>query len=452
MKAPNLFKLLSLLLILNMTISCTKTETITETITEIVNDTIIETRTDTLTLHLDPALVAEGKQIFRYDTFGDEAFWSDILHIDKAILGEANGGYGVGVSPATALGVGLKVDSEALPAEVVAAIQAGQVDLNDPATTIALLQLNAVVGVKGTFDEDGAMTAVGINCALCHSTVDNSFADGIGRRLDGYPNRDLNVGAIVNLTNNKKFLADLLHVDEPTVEAVLTGWGPGKFNAGLFVDGKALRPDGSIAANLLPAAYGLQGVNLATYTGWGDMVYWNAFVANLEMHGQGSFTDARLDNASQFPIAAENNFGNIVNDPDLITSKLPGLQAYQLSLTAPTPPEGSYDATAAARGKVLFNGKAQCASCHIAPIFTDAGYNLHSAEEIGIDDFEAKRSPTGMYRTTPLRGLFARMKGGFYHDGRFATLTDVINHYDTHFKLELSAQDKTDIEEYLKSI
>ncbi|MBC8767813.1 hypothetical protein H4O18_07410 [Arenibacter sp. BSSL-BM3] len=452
MKAPNLFKLLSLLLILNMTISCTKTETITETITEIVNDTIIETRTDTLTLHLDPALVAEGKQIFRYDTFGDEAFWSDILHIDEAILGEANGGYGVGVSPATALGVGLKVDSEALPAEVVAAIQAGQVDLNDPATTIALLQLNAVVGVKGTFDEDGAMTAVGINCALCHSTVDNSFANGIGRRLDGYPNRDLNVGAIVNLTNNKNFLADLLHVDEPAVETVLTGWGPGKFNAGLFVDGKALRPDGSIAANLLPAAYGLQGVNLATYTGWGDMVYWNAFVANLEMHGQGSFTDARLDNASQFPIAAENNFGNIVNDPDLITSKLPGLQAYQLSLTAPTPPEGSYDATAAARGKVLFNGEAQCASCHIAPIFTDAGYNLHSAEEIGIDDFEAKRSPTGMYRTTPLRGLFARMKGGFYHDGRFATLTDVINHYDTHFKLELSAQDKTDIEEYLKSI
>lgn len=452
MKALNLIKLLSLLIILNTLISCTKTETITETITEIVNDTIIETRTDTLTLHLDPALVAEGKQIFRYDTFGDEVFWSGILHIDKAILGEANGGYGDGVSPATALGVGLKVDSEALPAEVVAAIQAGEVDLNDPATTKALLQLNAVVGVKGTFDEDGNMTTVGINCALCHSTVDNSFADGIGKRLDGYPNRDLNVGAIVNLTDNKKFLADLLHVDEPTVETVLNGWGPGKFNAGLFVDGKALRPDGSIAANLLPAAYGLQGVNLATYTGWGDMVYWNAFVANLEMHGQGSFTDARLNDATQFPIAAENNFGNIVNEPDLITSKLPGLQAYQLSLKAPTPPEGSYDATAAARGQDLFNGKAQCASCHIFPIFTDAGYNLHSAEEIGIDDFEAKRSPTGLYRTTPLRGLFARMKGGFYHDGRFATLNDVINHYDTHFELELSAQDKIDLEEYLKSI
>ncbi|RTE53860.1 hypothetical protein EHW67_07960 [Arenibacter aquaticus] len=452
MKASNLIKLVGILLIFISFGSCTKTKTITETLTEIVNDTIIETRTDTLTLHLDPALVAEGKQIFRYDTFGDEAFWSDILHLDKAILGETNGGYGEGVSPATALAVGLKVDSEALPSQLVDAIQAGEVDLNDPATTIALLQFDAVVGVKGTFDETGNMIAVGINCALCHSTVDNSFSEGIGKRLDGYPNRDLNVGGIVNLTDNKKFLADLLHVDEPTVEAVLTGWGPGKFNAGLFVDGIALDPNGKIAANLIPAAYGLQGVNLATYTGWGDMVYWNAFVANLEMHGQGNFTDSRLNNATQFPIAAENNFGAISNDPDLISPKLPALQAYQLSLNAPIPEEGSFDANAAARGKALFNGKADCASCHIAPMFTDAGYNLHSAEEIGIDDFEAKRSPTGMYRTTPLRGLFARMKGGFYHDGRFATLQEVIDHYDAHFALELSTEEKTDLVAYLKSI
>ncbi|WP_140157724.1 hypothetical protein [Arenibacter amylolyticus] len=454
MKVANPIKFVGILLVGSMIFvySCTKTRTITETITEIVNDTIIETVTDTLTLHLDPVLVAEGKETFRYDTFGDEAFWSDVLHLDKAILGEELGGYGSGVSPATALTVGLKVDSEAIPPEVAAAILAGEVDLNDPATTVALLKMNAVVGIKGSFNEEGNMTAIGINCALCHSTVDNSFSEGIGRRLDGYPNRDLNVGAIVNLTDNKKFLADLLHVDEPTVEAVLTGWGPGKFNAGLMVDGIALKPDGSIAANLLPAAYGLQGVNLATYTGWGDMVYWNAFVANLEMHGQGSFTDARLNDANQFPIAAENNFGNITNDPDLITSKLPGLQAYQLSLTAPTPPEGSYDVAAAERGKSLFNGSALCATCHIAPMFTDAGYNLHTAAEIGIDDFEAKRSPTGMYRTTPLRGLFARMKGGFYHDGRFATLNEVITHYDNHFGLELSAQDKLDLEAYLKSI
>ncbi len=219
-----------------------------------------------------------------------------------------------------------------------------------------------------------------------------------------------------------------------------------------MVDGIATRPDGSIAANLLPAAYGLQGVNLATYTGWGDMVYWNAFVANLEMHGQGNFTDARLNDAGMFPIAVENNFANVVNSPDLITGKLPALQAYQLSLDAPTPPEGSYDVAAAERGKVLFDGPAQCATCHIAPIFTDSGFNLHTAEEIGIDDFEASRSPTGMYRTTPLRGLFARMKGGFYHDGRFATLAEVIDHYNGHFDLQLSQGDKDDLQEYLKSI
>jgi hypothetical protein len=419
---------------------CTKTETIIETVT--VTDT----------LNLDPILVAEGKQTFRYDSFGDEAFWSDVLHIDKAILGQANGGYGPGVSPSTALAVGLKVDAEALPAEVVAAINAGQVDLNDPATTIELLRLNAVVGVKGNFDNIGQMQSVGITCALCHSTVDNSFTDGIGKRLDGWPNRDLNVGAIISLTDNAQFLADLLHVDEATVVSVLQGWGPGKFNAGLTIDGVALKPDGSVAANLIPAAYGMQGVHLATYTGWGDMTYWNAFVANLEMHGKGNFFDSRLNDASKFPIAAENNFGNVTNEPDLITPKLPGLQAYQLSLQAPVPPAGSFDAVAAGRGKDLFQGKASCSSCHIMPIFTDAGYNLHPAAEIGIDDFEANRSPTGMYRTTPLRGLFARMKGGFYHDGRFQNLMDVVEHYDSHFNLQLTTQDKNDLVEYLKSI
>lgn len=440
----------TIFLLIPFLIQCTRTETVIETITETVTDTIIQTEIDTL--QLDPIMVAEGREIFRYDTFGDEAFWSDILHIDKAILGENNGGYGEGVSPATALAVGLKVDAEALPAEVVEAIQAGALDLNDPATTLALLQLNAVLGVKGNFTENGDLSSVGITCALCHSTVDDSFSAGIGKRLDGHPNRDLDVGTIVSLTDNAQFLADLLHVDEPTVRTVLSGWGPGKFNAGLFVDGIALRPDGSIAANLIPAAYGLQGVHLATYTGWGDMVYWNAFVANLEMHGQGNFTDARLNDASQFPIAAENNFGNVVNNPDLITPKLPALQAYQLSLEAPKAPEGSFDTQAAARGLELFNGVAQCATCHIAPIFTDAGFNLHTAEEIGIDDFEASRSPTGQYRTSPLRGLFARSQGGYYHDGRFATLGDVIQHYNSHFDLQLSAEDQADLVEYLKSI
>ncbi|GEC80067.1 hypothetical protein [Flavobacterium aquatile] len=436
MKINKIYSLLSLVLVGIFSTSCTETEIRTETITEI----------------LDPALVTEGKETFRHDTFGDEDFWSGILHLDKAIKGSSNGGYGSGVSPATALSVGLKVDSEALPADVAQAIQAGQVDLNSPATTLTLLKLNAVVGLKGNFDTSGNMTSVGITCALCHSTVDNSFAAGIGKRLDGWPNRDLNVGVIVSLTDNAAFLANLLHVDEPTVMTVLQGWGPGKFNAGLFMDGKALKPDGTIAANLIPAAYGMQGVNLATYTGWGDMTYWNAFVANLEMHGKGNFSDSRLNNAVQFPIASENNFGNVTNSPDLITPKLPGLQAYQLSLLAPVPPSGSYDAAAAAAGKIVFQGVGQCATCHISPIFTDAGFNLHSASELGIDNFEASRSPTGMYRTTPLRGLFARSTGGYYHDGRFTTLGDVVNHYDNHFNLQLNSQQKNDLIEYLKSI
>ncbi len=433
--------LISLIIVIS---NCTKERIKVEIVTETV--------TVTDTLNLDPALVAEGKETFRFNTFGDEDFWSGVLHIDKAILGENNGGYGAGVSPATALGVGLKVDAEALPQEVVDAILAGEIDLNDPATTVELLKLDAVVGVKGNFDSNGDMSSVGITCALCHSTVDDSFSDGIGKRLDGYPNRDLNVGVIISLTDNAQFIADLLHVDVPTVNAVLNGWGPGKFNAGLMVDGKALKPDGDFAANLLPAAYGLQGVHLATYTGWGDMVYWNAFVANLEMHGKGTFTDSRLNDAAKFPIAVENNFFDVVNDPDLITPKLAGLQAYQLSLDAPVPPVGSYDVDAAARGKNLFEGNAKCASCHIAPIFTDAGLNLHTPEEIGIDDFEANRSPTGMYRTTPLRGLFARMQGGVYHDGRFETLLDVIDHYDNHLQLELSENEKNDLIEYLKSL
>lgn len=219
------------------------------------------------------------------------------------------------------------------------------------------------------------------------------------------------------------------------------------------MDGKALRPDGKIAANLIPAAFGLKGVKLTTYTGWGDITYWNSFVANLEMHGKGNFTDPRLNDPIKYPIAAENHFGNVTNTPDLVTSKLAGLRAYQLSIEAPKPPAGNYKADAAARGKELFVNKAKCASCHTPPLFTEDGdRSLHTAAEIGIDDFEAMRSPTGKYRTTPLGGLFAREKGGFYHDGRFPALTDVVNHYDNHLKLNLSAGEKQDLVEYLKSL
>jgi len=400
----------------------------------------------------DPVVINEGKNIFRFDTFGDEDFWSGLLHINKAIAGSANGGFGTGVSPKTALAVGLKVDAEALPSTIVSAIQSGAVDLDDPATTLELLKLNAVVGVKGTFTTEGALKSIGITCAVCHSTVDDSFAPGIGKRLDGWPNRDLNVGAIVSLTDNAKPVADMLHVDEATLRTVLGMWGPGKFAAVLFMDGKALKPDGSAAANLIPPAFGLKDVALTTYTGWGDISYWNAFVANLEMHGKGTFKDQRLADPARYPIAVENGFANVVNSPDLITSKLAPLKAYQHSLKAPVPPAGSFDKAAAGRGKGIFMTRAKCASCHSANLYKNESTILHTASEIGIDDFEARRSPTGKYRTPPLEGLFARAKGGFYHDGRFATLPDVVNHYNEHLKLNLSATEKQDLTEYLKSL
>jgi hypothetical protein len=398
----------------------------------------------------NPALIAEGKNIFRYDTFGDEEFWSGLLHIDKAILGAKNGGFGTGVSAKTALSVGLKVDADALPSEVVAAIKAGNIDLNDPATTVALLKLNAVVGVKGNFEGSGKLKSIGITCASCHSTVDDSFAPGIGKRLDGWPNRDLNVGAIISLTDNAQPIANMLHVNEPTLRSVLGAWGPGRFPAVLFMDGKALKPDGSVAANLIPPAFGLKGVNLTTYTGWGDISYWNAFVGTLEMHGKGTLIDPRLNDPVKYPIAVENKFYDVRSNPDLITSKLPALKAYQHSISAPTPPQGSFAKDAAARGKAVFLTKAKCATCHASPLLTDN--SLRSPAEIGIDDFEAKRSPTGKYRTPPLGGLFARAKGGFYHDGRFASYTDVINHYNNHFSLNLTPAEKEDLAEYLKSL
>jgi hypothetical protein len=397
-------------------------------------------------------LVEQGRNIFRNDTFGDQDFWGGTLELHRAIEGAAHGGVGPGVSPATALAVGLKVDQDALPAALVQQIQAGKVDLNDPATTLALLKLNAVLGVTGFFNADGTLKTIGIQCALCHSTVDNAFAPGIGHRLDGWANRDLNVGAIVGLSPNLQPVADVLGVDVPTVKTVLNSWGPGKFDAELFMDGQAFRPDGKSAATLIPPAFGLAGVNLHTYTGWGSVPYWNAFVANLEMHGKGNFFDPRLDNASRFPVAARAGFGHVTNADDQITPKLPALHFYQLAIAAPAPPAGSFNPTAAARGKALFTGKAQCSSCHVAPQMTDPGWNMHTASEICIDDFQSSRSPDDRYRTTPLNGLWTHTKGGFYHDGRFATLGDVVDHYDSCKNLGLSAGEKTDLVEYLKSL
>jgi hypothetical protein len=397
-------------------------------------------------------LLVQGRQTFRFDTFGDEAFWGDSLKLHTAIEGERFGGVGPGLSPAAALAAGLKVDVEALPPSVVQALRAGQVNLNDPAVTLLLLDLNAVVGVTGFKKADGSLRSVGIQCSLCHSTVDDSFAPGIGRRLDGWPNRDLNVGAIVSMAPDLSAVTSLLGVDAATVRSVLASWGPGKFDAELFLDGKAFRPDGKSAATLLPAAFGLAGVNMHTYTGWGSVPYWNAFVANLEMHGKGNFYDPRLDDASRFPVAARAGFGHVRSDEDLITPKLAGLHAYQLSLQPPSAPPGSYDHDAAARGREVFDGAARCASCHVPPLFTEPGWNMHRPEEIGIDSFQADRSPDGHYRTTPLRGLFTRAKGGFYHDGRFATLADVVRHYDSLFALGLTPGQQRDLVEYLKSL
>jgi hypothetical protein len=394
----------------------------------------------------------QGRQTFRYDTFGDQAFWGDTLLLHDAIKGEDLGGVGPGVSPETALAVGLKVDVDALPRSLRKDLIEGNVDLTDPANTVALLSLNSVVGLTGFFDDSGNLTSVGIQCALCHSTVDDSLLPGIGHRRDGWANRDLNVGAIVALAPNLQPFVDLLGVDDATVRFVLNSWGPGKFDAELILDGKAFRPDGGSAATLLPAAFGLAGVNLHTYTGWGSVPYWNAFVANLEMHGKGTFYDPRLNDAATFPIAAREGFGNVRNDPDRITPKLAALHFYQLAIPAPRPPEGSFDAAAAKRGEQLFNTTARCAQCHVPPLFTEPGWNMHKPEEIGIDDFQAKRSPDERYRTAPLKGLFAHSKGGFYHDGRFASLGEVVDHYNGFFGLGLTAQQKNDLVEYLKSL
>jgi len=398
------------------------------------------------------SMIEEGRKTFRYDTFGSEAFWGDALQLHKAIAGEKNGGVGPGVSPKTALSVGLKVDADALPGALKKQLAAGKVDLDDPATTIALLKLNAVVGVTAFANRDGSVRSMGIQCAFCHSTVDDSFAPGIGKRLDGWANRDLNVGAIVSLAPNLKPFTDLLGVDTATVKKVLASWGPGRFDAELDKDGKALRPDGKQAGTLIPPAFGLAGVNLHTWTGFGSVPYWNAYVGATEMHGAGTFFDARLSNKDQYPVAAKSDSWNTRGTPDKLTSKLAALHFYQLSIPAPTAKPGSYDRAAFERGKALFDGSAKCARCHVPPLFTEPGNNLHAPSEVGVDAFQADRSPTHMYRTAPLAGLWTHQKGGFYHDGRFATLPDVVNHYDQLLDLKLNDEQKKDLVEYLKGL
>ena len=421
--------------------------------------------------------ITNGQQIFRFDTFGDEAFWGGMLGLHQAIEGGALGGVGPGISPKTALSVGLKIDVDALPRSLVGQLLRGAVNLDDPAVTVQLLQAKAVVGLTGFFS-GSTLQSVGIQCAFCHSTVDNSAPSlcfgaitpnpgtgCIGHRLDGWSNRDLNVGAIVALAPTLTPFTSVLGLDDATVRGVFNGWGPGKFDAELILDGKAANAqqitDGMVTgtnvsgATLIPPAFGLGGVNLHTWTGWGSVPHWNAFVANLEMHGVGRFWDPRLNNAMQFPLAAPNGFGDLPHinpDDDRITSKLSDLQFYQLALPSPQPPTASFDPAAAARGDALFSGKAGCNNCHVEPLWTDPGWNLHLPSEICIDDFQANRAPDLRYRTSPIGVLFTHLKGGFYHDGRFPTLQAVVAHYNRCMSLNLSSGEQSDLVNYLLSL
>ena len=369
----------------------------------------------------DPAaLIEQGRQIFRFDTFGDEAQWTDALRMHEVI--------GNAVDPTTALAVGLKVDAEALPAAVVQGIQDGSVDLTSPATTVALLKLDAVVGVKGSVENVNGvdrLTRVGITCALCHSTVDNSFAPGIGKRLDGWANRDLNPGAIIALSPA---------VDAAT-RAALNAWGKGKFDPRHNIDGIS-------NPVVIPPAYGLAGVHSVTFTGDGnELAYWNRYVAVAEMGGQGSVTEPRLN------LAITNG------TQDLVSSKLPALQAYQLSLPAPPPPAASFDAAAAARGRIVFEGAGQCATCHSGPLFTDANTRLHPPSDSMAEPESpsyAARSASKQYRTPPLRGAWQHAP--YFHNGSAATLADVVALYNTRMALGLSDSQRADLTQYLRSL
>lgn len=405
-------------------------------------------------------LVAVGRQTFRFDTFGDEAFWGQALRLHETLRT---------LSPRAVLDLGLKVDSAMVPADLLRRLGRGE-GLDDPAVTAQLLRANAVVGVMGQFDAGGNLNSVGTTCALCHSTVDDSSAAGVGRRLDGWANRDLNIGAIIAAAPNLEPIVELLRavnpaVDAAAVRAVLNSWGPGKFDAELLLDGKTARPDGAAAATMLPDIFALAGHNEHTWTGgWGGVPYWNAFVATIEMGGVGSFFDPRLDDAAKFPVAAAAGFGRqqVPPEQDRVSPALPALHVYQLSLQAPRAQAGRhFDAAAAQRGQALFNGKASCHTCHKSGLWTDAGLNSHTPTEMGIDSFQADRSPDGRYRTANLAGLFikelglfvnAANKGRFYHDGRFATLADVVASYNQRFSLALTPAEQADLVEYLKSL
>ncbi len=357
-------------------------------------------------MEIDPSRF-DGKETFRHDTLGDERFWTDQLRMHEVIQSA--------VDPMTALSVGLKVDAEALPAGILE-----QVDLTDPATTVALLELGAVVGVEGVV-EDGELVSVGVTCALCHSDVDDSVMEGIGKRLDGYANLDLDPGMILSLSP---------YFDD-AAKAVLTSWGKGRYDA-------RWNQDGINEPTVIPPIYGLKDVDLETFTGDGPVSYWNSYVAVTQMGAVGQFFDPRIDVA-------------VFRVPDQVTPKLPALYDYQISLAAPEPDADAFDAAAAERGKALFEGDATCSTCHYGPLLSDVNDDrLHAPEETGMDEAAAERSATGKYRTTPLRALLQHPP--YFHDGSAETLADVVDHYDDVLNLALSGDEQNDLTEYLKSL
>jgi mono/diheme cytochrome c family protein len=373
-----------------------------------------------------------GRETFRFDTFGSEQLWTDVLRMHE-VIPEL-------VDPITALGVGLKVDVDALPPDVIEALSnddPDDLDLEDPAVTVELLRLDAVVGLIGNV-EGGVLTSVGVTCALCHSTVDDSLTEGIGRRLDGWPNRDLDPGRILSLS-------PFFEGDEDLIQ-LLTGWGPGRYDPRHHAfDGLELMIlNEESEPVLIPPIYGLRGVRWETYTGDGPISYWNAYVGITQMGGKGDFADDRLDP----PL-------DIEQDPDLVNAKLQELLQYQLRLKAPSAPKKSFDRPAAARGREVF--AAACASCHPAPLYTDVNSGpdpalplLHDAEEVGADPEYALRSATKQYRATPLRALWQHAP--YFHDGSAATLEDVVEHYVGALPLDLDPEEKADLVQFLKSL
>ncbi|MFI4970532.1 MAG: Ig-like domain-containing protein [Lysobacterales bacterium] len=404
----------------------TCTATITTGATDTTGAALASNHVWTFATTPDLAFLEQGKQIFRFDTFGDETQWTDGLHMNAVI--------GAAVDPTTALSVGLKVDSEALPAAVVQGIVDGSISLTSPDTTVALIGLDAVVGIKGTVQNVNGrdtLTRVGITCALCHSTVDDSFAPGIGKRLDGWPNRDLDPGAIIALSPAL----------DAAQKAVYNSWGPGKYDPRFNIDGLN-------GPQVISPAYGLQGIHRTTATGDGDdIAYWNRYVGVTQMGGHGNFTDLRIGTTG-----VDITHGT----DDQITAKLPALQAYQLSIAAPPAPIGSFDVAAAQRGKVLFDGAARCATCHSGPEFTDANLRLHAPGETvsepepeGVPSY-ASRTATRQYRTAPLKGVWQHPP--YFHNGTAATLEDVVMRYNTRQSLGLTNADIADLAQYLKSL